>query len=103
MRASRIVALLILGISPLAARADELDRIIERDQVLAQKLQSQVEQAITNARIAEATDPTQAIDILQKSLTQVRSDQVLSEAQRSALVQRLQARLTQANEALRAR
>ena len=89
-----IVAAAILGgASSRSFAQNDLDRILERDKIAAQKLQADVTSALERSRTLEKADPSRAADLLQETLIKVRNATELSVDERVRLVQRLQIRV----------
>ena len=86
------VATLVLA-AQSSARAQDLDRILERDKIAAQKLKADVDYALTQSRKLEKADSGRATDLLQETITKVRNATELQADERVRLVQRLQSRL----------
>ena len=95
-------ATLVVSVSSRSA-AQDLERILERDKIAAQKLQADVSHALTRSRALEKTDSGSATDLLQETLTKVRNATELPAEERVQLVQRLQARMREVTAAAQAR
>ena len=95
-------ATLVVSVSSRSA-AQDLERILERDKIAAQKLQADVSHALTRSRALEKTDSGSATDLLQETLTKVRNATELPAEERVQLVQRLQARMRDVTAAAKAR
>ncbi len=83
----------LLGVSAPTFAQNDLERILERDKIAAQKLQADVTNALTRSRTLEKADPSRAADLLQDALTKVRNATELPADERTRLVQRLQIRI----------
>jgi hypothetical protein len=75
------------------ARADEFDQVRQREELLAQKWNRDVAAALDVSRRQERTDPAGAREIINSALSQLKAAPGLSEAVRTDLTRRLQARL----------
>jgi hypothetical protein len=103
MSRSLSVFTLIL-VLPAFLRADDLDNILARDQqVKAQKLITQVSDALAKADAFKNSDPVRAVDGLQKVLGLLRDDTTLSPDSRTMYLQRVQSRLRTLEEVARVR
>lgn len=97
---SRIIAPVLafaalLGLSLAASRADDpLQEMRARQQIAVQKLTSQVEKAIADSR---KLAPADAKFLLQDLLREVKDSREVPDAERTALVRRLEVRLSQVN------
>jgi hypothetical protein len=85
-----LAAMLVLAGASSSAAQDDLSRIVERDKIVAQKLHSDVNHALTQSRVLE---PGRATELLQDTLTKVRNASELSADERVRLVQRLVTRM----------
>lgn len=101
-RAGLLSGLLVLAAVPIT-RGDDLDRILARDKIRAQKIATDVSYALAQSSVLEKVDAGAALDILQKAQTQLRDADVLPESQRQDFLRRLQARTNQVRETLRIR
>lgn len=88
-----VVALLALSGASRSFAQDDLTRILERDKIAAQKLQADVDSALTRSRTLEKSDPGRAAELLQDTLTKIRNATELPGEERVRLVQRLQTRI----------
>jgi hypothetical protein len=87
------VAAVILGLASPALAQNDLERILERDKIAAQKLQADVTGALSRSRTLEKTEPGRAADLLQETLTKVRNSTELPAEERTQLASRLQTRI----------
>lgn len=87
------VAAIVIGVASPAFAQNDLDRILERDKIAAQKLQADVTNALSRSRTLEKTEPGRAADLLQETLTKVRNSTELPADERVRLVSRLQTRI----------
>lgn len=83
----------VLALSAPLAAQDDLNRILERDKIAAQKLQGEANYALAQSRVLERTNPARAAELLQDALAKVRGALELPAADRARLLQLLQARL----------
>jgi hypothetical protein len=89
-----LTALLLTCAPTLTARGDdELDRIVQRDRILADKLRTEVTTALARAKALERVQPQQARLALQNALTKVQNAQELPADEQKRLVATLQSRL----------
>ena len=88
-----VVALLALSGASRSFAQDDLTRILERDKIVAQKLQADVDSALSRSRTLEKSDPERAVELLQDTLTKIRNAPELPGEERVRLVQRLQTRV----------
>lgn len=100
---SRGLSVALLMALPTLALADDLDRILARDQVKAQKLISEVSNALTQADAFKNADPDRAVTGLQKALQLLRDDTNLTDDVKAMYLQRVQTKLRQVQEIARAR
>src|SRR4051812_43725816 len=92
-------AVLFLLTVSLPARADdELSQFVQRSKLAAQKLTTDVNHALAQAKVLEKGDLEQARTLLERVLGQVKDSQDLPAADRTRLTQQLQARLRQLSE-----
>ena len=92
---------LILALS-VTARADDLRDILERDKIAAQKVMSEVIDALSQSKAFENADPARAKQALEGALTKITNSTVMAADQRNALEQRVRARLAEVNRLARA-
>lgn len=85
-------AALVVSGSSVAWAQDDLGRILERDRIAGQKLQSDANHALTQSRALEKADLSGAIELVHDALTKVRNSTVLPAEDRTRLLERLQAR-----------
>jgi type II secretory pathway component GspD/PulD (secretin) len=95
-----LVALTLL-VGPLTARGDDLDKFIEQNRILAQKVKSEVAQALTQARTLEKTDPEQAQAVLKQALTKVQNSTALPANEQTQLSSQLLRRLREVGDLMR--
>jgi len=99
---SRIIlpafTVLTFGFALFAHGDDALDRIRAKQAAAVQKLQADVKSGIERSHKVEARD---AQFLMQNLLREVKDSRDLQESERAALVQQIQARLTQLNNAAR--
>lgn len=89
---------------PFSVRADdELKAFRARQEVAAQKLASNVSDAIDRSRRLEKTDPLEAQALLKQTLRQVGNSEDLPRSQRTQLIAQLEARLRSVDDTLRFR
>jgi hypothetical protein len=101
-RLSGFTLVCLLAIAPVSGRADdELTQFVNRTKLQAQKLTTDVNHALAQAKVLEKGDPEQAKKVLDRVLGQVRDSQDLPAADRTRLTQQLQARLRQLDETIR--
>src|SRR4051812_26091565 len=91
--------LLFVGLLPLAA--DDIDRILGRDKIAAEKLLSDVSAALSESAKLEKTSPGAAVILLERRISEVREATYLSGDERASLVGKLSSRLKSVNESLR--
>lgn len=99
---SRVLPLFLVLALPLAAPADDLKDIVERDKLAVQKLVSDVNYALAQAKAFEQADPARAKLALENALAKVTNSKELGDEQRTSLRQRLQSRLTDITRLVRA-
>src|SRR5688572_11158806 len=92
------LTVLAFGVALCAHGDDALDRIRAKQAVALQKLQADVKAGIERSRALESRDAT---FLLQRLMQEVKDSRDVEESQRAALVQQLQGRLTQVNNAVR--
>ena len=92
-----LAVLTILG--SLAVRADDIADIKAREIIAAQKLKSQVSDAIASSRKLELTKPVDARLLIERTLRDVDASLDLSPADKTTLTRQLNARLTEVNNA----
>ena len=96
LTAGPVLAGLFLG-GPASAQVPEskdyLEQVRRLNQVAAQKLEADVQDALREAEKLRAKEPAQAAERLKQALAQVEADVVLGEARRESLKRMLQARL----------
>jgi hypothetical protein len=95
-----LLGALLLVAAPIKAD-DDLDRFVERNRVLADKLQTEVKSSLLQSRTLEKTDPDNAQFLLQKTLTRVKNSQELAADERTRLTNQVQARLREVGETIR--
>jgi hypothetical protein len=100
---SRGLSLALLLALPAFALGDDLDRILARDQIKAQKLITEVSHALAQADAFKNADPDRAVTGLQKALQMLRDDTNLTADVKSMYLQRVQTKLRQVQEVARAR
>jgi hypothetical protein len=86
------MALLTVSASLAPGQLDDLERILERDRIALQKLQDEVQKALTESRTLQRTDPAKAGEILQDAVARVKGAADLPVEDRARLLQRLQVR-----------
>ena len=105
MSGRSLVSILALGLLSLAAPAvradDELDRFVERNKVLAEKLRADVKAALKTSQTLERTDAPQARLVLDKVLTRLKAGDELPADEKAKLTSQVQARLRQVDELAR--
>ncbi len=79
--------------TPDSDRKDYLEQVRRLNQVAAQKLEADVQDALRDADRLRAKEPAQAAERLKQALAQVEADVVLADARRESLKRTLQARL----------
>jgi hypothetical protein len=94
---SRFFLLSLMVVAPLAVRADDLNDIVQRDKIAVQKLVSDVNDALAEARAFEKADVGRAKLALENALAKVTNSREVSDEQRSDLRQRIQTRLVEIN------
>lgn len=82
-------------------RADDLTDIKARQIVAAQKLKTQVTDAIASSRKLELTKPAEAQLLIERTLRDVEGSQDLTATDKTTLTRQLNARLTEVNNATR--
>src|SRR5262245_18510081 len=87
------VAAIVLSLGSPALAQNDLERILEREKIAAQKLQDDVTGTLSRSRTLEKAEPGRAADLLQETLTKVRNSTELPAEERTQLVSRLQARI----------
>jgi hypothetical protein len=90
-----------LAVAPAARADDELDKFIEMNRVLAQKVKDQAKQAMAHARTLEKSDPEQAQAVLQAALKQVQNSTALPAGEQSQLTAQILGRLREVGEIIR--
>jgi len=102
MPVRRMVALAALGTLvsvPRSARGDdELNKFVEQNRILAQKVKTEVNHAVLEARVIQKADPEQAQSLLQKALKQVQNSTALSATEQTQLTNQLLARIREVGE-----
>ena len=98
-----VVALLALSGASRSFAQDDLNRILERDKIAAQKLQADVDSALSRSRTLEKSDPERAVELLQDTLTKIRNAPELPGEERVRLVQRLQTRVREVTAAVQSK
>src|SRR5262245_19355668 len=98
-----VVALLALSGASRSFAQDDLTRILERDKIAAQKLQADVDSALSRSRTLEKSDPERAVELLQDTLTKIRNAPELPGEERVRLVQRLQTRVREVTAAVQSK
>ena len=83
----------VLVLSASLAAQDDLNRILDRDRIAAQKLQGDANHALAQSRVLERSNPSRAAEMLQDALAKVRNAVELPAEERARLLQRLQTRL----------
>jgi hypothetical protein len=96
---SAFAAFALVMLVGLAARADDLERIRNRDKLLLEKLTSDVRTALDESSKLAARDPESARGVLQDAIARVRNSTAGTDEQRADLVQRLQTRMRDINRA----
>ncbi len=92
---------LALVLSPAARAGDDLNKFVEQNRILAQKLKLETNAALAQARTLERTDPEQAHAVLQKALKQVQNSTALPASEQTQLIGQLLGRLRQIGETIR--
>jgi hypothetical protein len=96
-----LVALALLA-APVAGRGgDDLNKFIEQNRILAQKLKAEVNHALAQARVLEKGDPEQAQAVLKQALTKVQNSTALSANEQTQLTSQLSTRLREIGDLLR--
>ncbi len=100
-----VVSLLAVGLFlaiPYTVRADDdLDRFVEKNRLLAQKVKTEANHAMLQARAVQKADPEQAQELLQKALKQVQNSTALAATDQTQLTTQLLGRLREVGEILR--
>src|SRR5436190_1641248 len=99
---ARFFLLGLILAAPIYARADDLSDIVERDKITVQKLVSDVNDALAQARAFEKDDAAKSKQFLEGALVKIANSREVSEEQRTNLRQRVQTRLTEINRLARA-
>jgi hypothetical protein len=94
-----LAVLALLGSS--LVRADDLAEIKARQIIAAQKLKSQVTDALVSSRKLELTKPMDARLLIERTLRDVEASQDLAATDKESLQRQLRARLTEVNNAVR--
>jgi len=94
-----LAILALLGSS--LVRADDLAEIKARQIIAAQKLKSQVSEALASSRKLELTKPMEARLLIERTLRDVEGSQDLAATDKTTLTRQLNARLTEVNNATR--
>jgi len=105
-RAALVVHCLLCGLILLGtgiSRADEFDRVRDKEEVAAQKVFEEVRTTLKEARRLEQTQPADAVLLLKKCLTSVADDTTLTEPQRTAVTRQLRTALRHIDEAVRSK
>jgi len=99
------VSLLTVGLflaMPYTARADDdLDRFVEKNRLLAQKVKTEANHAMLQARVVQKADPAQAQALLQSALKQVQNSTALAATEQTQLTTQLLGRLREVGDILR--
>ncbi len=85
-----------------SARADDLRDLLERDRLAIQKLVKEVNDAVSQSRTLEKSDPGRAKLTLERVSTQIDSSTVLPDEQRNNLRRQVRTRLNEVNVTIRA-
>jgi hypothetical protein len=80
---------------------DDLNKFVEQNRILAQKVKAEATQAMAQSRVLEKSDPAEAQSILQKALRQVQNSTALPAGDQTQLTAQLLGRLREVNEAVR--
>ncbi|MCI0739135.1 MAG: STN domain-containing protein [Gemmataceae bacterium] len=99
----RNLPLLVVLIVPAASFADDLKDIVERDNIAVQKLKTDVNFALSQAKAFEKSDPERAKSLLEKALSQVNNSRELSDDDRTLLRRRVQTRIQEVSQIVRVR
>jgi hypothetical protein len=103
-RLSGFTLLTLLALTAAAGRADDdLAQFVQRSKLAAQRLATDVNHALAQAKALEKSEPAQAQALLERARDQVRDARDLPETERVRLTQLLQARLRQVGEVVRQR
>jgi hypothetical protein len=100
---SRFLPLFLLLAAPVAARADDLQDILDRDRIAVQRLVSDVNHALAQAKAFEKADVARAKKTLEEALAKIADAKELPDEERASLRRRVQARLTEVIRLARAR
>lgn len=92
--------LFLTGVACLSA--DDIDRILGRDKLAAEKLLSDASAALSDSVKLEKTSPGVAVLLLEKRIGELREASFLPEVERSAWIGKLQARLRSVQDTLHA-
>jgi hypothetical protein len=86
-------AVLTAGLSAQAPKGDLLDQVKRQNEVVAQKMESEVRDALTEAQRLSGSDPARVVERLKKTLGLLEADRALTAARRDLLIRQIKDRL----------
>jgi hypothetical protein len=98
-----LIAGLWIALPQLACADDDLNKFVEQNRILAQKVKTEANYAMVQARVVQKADPEQAKALLEKALKQVQNSTALSANDQTQLTSQLLGRIREVGEILRER
>jgi hypothetical protein len=96
-----IAAGMLLALPSIHRADDDLNRFVEQNRLLAQKIKTEASHAMAEARTVQKNEPEQAKTLLEKALKQVQNATALAANEQTQLTSQLLGRIREVNELIR--